>query len=172
MAVPLEVLWEAVSTTDGLQHWWLGAWFRMAEEGRDESPPFAIELEPDGVFQHHWRSTVKAFEPARFIEFANEPWLGGGMRIEVSGGSTESVFTFMVFGEQPAGPAGGWHGGIDALEMYLTDAEFELSAPLDASGDPPPDSYLRRLIDFYATYLPERYAWQELVTDRAGKSED
>ncbi len=73
------------------------------------------------------------------------------------------MFSFLVLGEQPSGPAGGWHGMIDALEMYTTGKKFELGAPLDAQGRPPAGSYLDDLMKFYVGYMSDHSRWLELM---------
>ena len=105
LEAPVAEVWQAVSTTDGLSRWWLGG-----------APHYTIDLKEGGVFQHHWRSTVSDFKKYEYIDFENESWIGGGMRFELKPEGDATVFSFLVLGEQPSGPAGGWHGGIDALE--------------------------------------------------------
>jgi uncharacterized protein YndB with AHSA1/START domain len=47
---PIERVWEAVSTKEGLSKWWM------------RGSPNEIDLRAGGVFQHHWKSTVTEFK--------------------------------------------------------------------------------------------------------------
>ncbi len=157
LSAPVEDVWKAVSTSPGVQQWWLGG-----------SPHYNLDLRKGGVFQHHWRSTVTDFEDGEYIDFANEPWIGGGMRIEVRADGDGTVFTFLVQGNQPAGPAAGWHGMIDKLEMYTTGKEFDFSQPPDESGGYAPGSYLDQLMQFYIGYMEDNARWVAYMKSNPG----
>lgn len=93
------------------------------------------------------------------------------MRLELRRDGDATVFAFLVYGDQPPGPAGGWHAGIDALEMYTTGKQFDLGAPLDEKGRPPAGSYLQQLMSFYVGYLADHASWATHMRSRAGPRE-
>ncbi len=168
--VPVERVWEAVSTKEGLSKWWMAG------------SPNDIDLRPGGVFQHHWRSTVTDLKECEYIDFESEPGFGH-MRFELKADGDGTVFSFLDIMKEEnsrpdpgsyAGPAGGWHSMIDALEMHLTGKKFELGAARDAAGRPRPGSYEDELIKFYAGYLSDYFIWLELMKAKreAGKQAD
>ena len=48
LSIPIEDVWTAISTKEGLDKWWLT---RSVE----------IDLRPGGLFRHHWTNTVRDF---------------------------------------------------------------------------------------------------------------
>ena len=149
--VPVERVWEAVSTKEGLSNWWMAG------------SPNEIDLRPGGLFQHHWKSTVTDFKEHEYIDLESEPGFGR-MRFELRADGDGTMFSFFDIMKEkdvrpaPAfysGPAGGYHAMIDALEMHLTGKKFEVGAARDARGRPPPGSYEDDLIKFYQEYLKE-----------------
>ena len=156
---PVERVWEAVSTKEGLSKWWI---VNKVE----------IDLRPGGLFKHHWENTVDDFKKNEYIDFGEKSVGFGGMRFELKADGAGTVFSFIDFWEgnatppaqidpagatQPggpgtpwAGPAGGWHAMIDALETHLTDKQFQ-------------HSYEDDLIPFYADYLTDHFRWLELM---------
>jgi len=52
--VPVAQVWEAVSTKQGLEEWWMG---RSVE----------IDLRPGGAFSHHWESTGDEHETCKIL---------------------------------------------------------------------------------------------------------
>ena len=49
LSAPVATVWDAVSTKEGLNHWFL--------------PTTTIELRPGGTFSHHWESRITAARP-------------------------------------------------------------------------------------------------------------
>ena len=146
--VPVEQVWEAISTKDGLDKWWI--------------TPVEIDLRVGGLFSHHWENTILDLKECEFIDF-------GGMRFEIKAVAATTVFSLLdVWQEdavppgselsgrdavdtvQPGGPgtpwsgvAGGWHCAIDDLETHLTGKAFEHSFEDRAR--------------FYADYLTDHF---------------
>lgn len=94
------------------------------------------------------------------------------MRFELKADGGGTVFSFLdIMKEQDtrpdpefyAGPAGGWHAMIDALEMDLTGKKFEVGADRDALGRPPSGSYEDDLIKFYRSYPADYFRWLDLM---------
>jgi uncharacterized protein YndB with AHSA1/START domain len=163
LPVPVEQVWTAVSSVEGLRAWWFK---RPAGE-----PPKVKEfdLRPGGAFRHHWDNVILDFKEHQFIHF-------DGMRFELRqrDGSTEFVFldtweatavppTPGLGSEQPGGPgtpwsgvAAGWHGTVDALEAALT-------------GEPREDLFEVRC-RHYAQYLSDYFRWLEIVQQGFGAS--
>jgi uncharacterized protein YndB with AHSA1/START domain len=150
--VPVAQVWEAVSTKQGLDQWWMC--------------PVEIDLRPGGAFSHWWENTISDLKEQEYIHFADDPFGSGGMRFELKPDGAGTVFVFLdTWAEdavpedsvlpaeadaidtlQPGGPgtpwsgvAGGWHGSIDALETYLTNNTI--------------DHPYEDLCTFYADYL-------------------
>ena len=76
----LDDVWLAVSTSEGLQKWWLSANYRRIAANLGGVPRYSIDLSEGGIFLHHWRSTVADFKEHEYIEFENVASIGGGMR--------------------------------------------------------------------------------------------
>ncbi|MEM6252561.1 MAG: SRPBCC domain-containing protein [Cyanobacteria bacterium P01_D01_bin.156] len=134
---PIGQVWQAVSTKEGLEKWWI-------------VPPRVFNLRIDGLFSHHWDNTITSYEPLRYIAL-NEPrgsYRGtGGMRFELEAkGDNETTFMFLdtfgptvlaseaingmptKFEQQSGGPGtiwssvtAGWHGTVDKLERLFDD---------------------------------------------------
>ncbi len=147
---PVERVWEAISTSEGLSHWWM------------TGSPNEIDLRPGGTFRHHWRSTITSFKEREYIDLESEPGFGH-QRFELEADGAGALFSFRELMKEPAqvdtafyaGPAAGYHAMIDALEMHLTGKKFDVGAERDARGRPPPGSYEDDLIKFYRVYLVE-----------------
>jgi len=157
---PIERVWEAVSTKDGLSKWFLVS-------------TIEIDLRPGGVFSHHWESRINDFKEREYIDIGDETFVGVGMRFELKADGEGTVFSFLdnwadgavpdstvdaepFSSAQPGGPgtpwsgvAAGWHGTIDALEAHLTGKKFEHS--------------MEDLTRFYADYLADYFRWLELM---------
>jgi uncharacterized protein YndB with AHSA1/START domain len=120
--VPLEDVWHAVSTKEGLDRWWLT---------RDVE----IDLRPGGLFKHHWTNTVRDFRTNEFIDFVGVPddadQRDNLMRFELQADGSGTVFAFFdAFQAHPLPlslpwTASGWHCTIDALETALTGRTIE-----------------------------------------------
>lgn len=161
---PLAEVWSAVSTREGLARWWL-------------VPPKAFELREGGVFDHHWRNTIRGFRTGEHIDFSQNTGAyasTGGMRFELAAAADGStVFKFLdtwgpamspprsgeAAAEQPGGPgtpwagvAAGWHRMLDGLEGLF-------------DPDAPTHSY-DALIAFYAPYLRDLYRLRDMVQRR------
>jgi uncharacterized protein YndB with AHSA1/START domain len=147
--VPVERVWEAISTQEGLRQWWM------------PGAPNEIDLRVGGEFRHHWKSTIVGLSEGEYIDLESEPGFGR-QRFEVAADGDGAIFTFREPIEDPArldlefyaGPAAGYHCMIDGLEMQLTGKQFELGAERDAQGRPVAGSYEADLIEFYREYLP------------------
>ena len=128
--VPLHSVWEAVSTKDGLDRWWLT---------RDAT----LDLRPGGRFEHHWTNTVRDVEPLRSITFEGVPGDAASpenvMRFGLLPDGEGTVFTFFDAFQGHPHPlslpwtCAGWHGTIDALETCLTGIEVSVDFGLGAS---------------------------------------
>ncbi len=147
--VPVQQVWAAVSSVEGLRSWWL-------------EPLKEFDLRPGGAFRHHWDNVIVDFRENRFIEFDGMRW-----ELRESEGSTEFVLidtwketavppTQGRGSEQPGGPgtpwagvAACWHGTVDALEAALT-------------GTPRDDLFEIRC-RYYAGSLEDYYRWLEIV---------
>ncbi len=120
LEVPLDVVWSAVSTKEGLETWW------PVRSGIE------IDLKPGGVLRHHWKSTISDLSDKSFIAFQE-------FRFDLREDGTGTLFSFTSKGkgldaETPGGWNGaavGWHGTVDGLETALTSRRFE--ARFDAS---------------------------------------
>lgn len=144
LGAPIERVWAAVSTTEGLRKWWIG---NRAE----------IDLQPGGVFRHHWRSTITDLRKYEYIDFESEPGFGG-MRFELKADGDGTEFSFIdVMKDENArpkpGPAAGWHNMIDALETYLSGETVEDSMMRGLQGLPTPQ--MENLVKFYTGYLAD-----------------
>ena len=146
--VPVERVWEAMSTQDGLRQWWM------------PGAPNEIDLRVGGEFRHHWKSTIVGLSEHEYIDLESEPGFGR-QRFEVAPDGDGAIFTFRepvdatkLDIEFYAGPAAGYHCMIDGLEMALTGKQFELGAERDAQGRPAAGTYEADLIEFYREYLP------------------
>ena len=146
LAVPVEPVWEAISTKEGLSHWWM------------QGSPNEIDLRIGGLLQHHWKSTITDFKENEYIALESETGFGF-QRFQLSSDGDGTVFAFRELMTSPpnpalyAAPAGGYHAMIDALEMHLTGKKFELGAKRDAMGRPPEGSYEDDLVKFYKEHL-------------------
>jgi uncharacterized protein YndB with AHSA1/START domain len=119
---PIEDVWHAVSTKEGLDQWWLT---------RDVE----IDLRPGGIFKHHWTNTVVDFETSAFIDFGAPPDASGRehqlMRFALSRDGEGTVFSFFdsFAGHQlpltVPWTAAGWHQGLNTLETALTGRAIE-----------------------------------------------
>lgn len=160
---PIERVWEAVSTSDGLSKWFL-----VGQGQRRE-----IDLRPGGIFKHHWESVVLDFKEREYIDFGDESFVGVGMRFELKPDGDGTVFAFMDnwrddfvagpapegkpwevaqpggAGTPPSGVCAGWHFCIDSLETSLTGKTFTRS--------------WEDRCKFYAAYLADCFRWLELM---------
>jgi uncharacterized protein YndB with AHSA1/START domain len=115
--VPIDDVWNAISTKDGLDQWWLT---RSVE----------IELRPGGIFKHHWTNSIRDFKTNEFIDFIGQPddasQSDNLMRFELKVDGEATVFSFFDGFQAHLRPlslpwtASGWHGTVDALETALT----------------------------------------------------
>jgi uncharacterized protein YndB with AHSA1/START domain len=115
--VPVKAVWEAISTKEGLDKWWL---IRSVE----------IDLRPGGLFRHHWTNTIRDFKVNEFIDFVGVPGDDSGldnlMRFELKPDGDGTVFTLLDGFNGYTNPLGlpwtasGWHGTVDALERAVT----------------------------------------------------
>jgi uncharacterized protein YndB with AHSA1/START domain len=159
--IPVTQVWQAVSTKQGLDKWWIR--------------PVEIDLRPGGIFAHHWEDTIVDLKENEYIDFRHA--FGGILRFELKADGEGTVFSFLdTWAEdavpektilpdeadevdiyQPGGPgtpwsgvAGGWHGSIDHLETYLTGKVLNHS--------------YEHLCRFYAGYLADHFRWRELTS--------
>ena len=162
VSAPVDRVWEAISTKDGLAGWW-------------GMPVHVLELRVGGAFNHHWNNTVTAFKEGEYIDFA-EPkgsYAGtGGLRFEIASDGAATMFTLLgtwhegstfedggPLAHQPGGPgtpwigvAAGWHSGANSLRRL-----FDSNAPAH--------SY-EHLCRFYAGHLGDLYRWRDMVQRR------
>ena len=163
--LPASQVWEAVSTKQGLDAWWIS--------------PVEIDLRPSGAFSHHWGNTITDLKEFEYIDFCGDPSRSGGMRFELKADGEGTVFSFLcnwaadsvpkasllpeetdgIDTRQPGGPgtpwsgvAGGWHASIDDLETHLTGRTFHHS--------------YEDLCRFYTEYLADHFAWLDLMTEK------
>jgi len=165
---PVARVWEAVSTKQGLDAWWLC--------------PVEIDLRPGGKFSHHWEDTIADLKEPEFIDFGRDPSGGAFMRFELRAEGGGTIFSFIdTWGKdavvvpensqlpasagaidtvQPGGPgtpwsgvAGGWHNTIDHLEAYISGKDIDRS-----------NADWAERCRFYAVYLAEHFRWLELVS--------
>jgi|TARA_B100000315_G_scaffold189448_1_gene179282 uncharacterized protein YndB with AHSA1/START domain len=138
--VPVEDVWAAISTEEGLDKWWLT---RSVE----------IDLRPGGLFRHHWTNTIREFKTNEYIDFMGVPedksltdYL---MRFELKPDGEGTVFSFLDTFNGAKSPlslpwtASGWHGTVDALETALTGRSFNNDFGLGG------EFYWRYLRDFH-----------------------
>ena len=157
LEAPLETVWVAVSTSEGLRKWWMAP------------SKITMDLRPGGVFRHHWESDIIEVEDQALISFAE-------MRFELRADGDGTLFAFVArwphegkppasmieresedYGidtKQPGGPGtpwsgtcAGWHGSIDALETAVT-------------GRPSAYSW-EEGCRFYEGYLSDVFRWAE-----------
>ncbi|MEM9807605.1 MAG: SRPBCC domain-containing protein [Cyanobacteria bacterium P01_D01_bin.56] len=165
LQAPIEQVWEAVSTKEGLTKWWV-------------VPPSVFNLRVGGLFSHHWDNVITGYEALGYIDLdePNSAYRGtGGMRFELFAKSdNETTFMFLdtfgpdvlaaeavngmptKFDQQPAGPgtvwpgvAAGWHGMVDQLERLFSD-----DAPLHTDEE---------LCNFYLSYLEDQFRLLNMV---------
>lgn len=149
--VPIEEVWHAVSTKQGLDQWWIT---------RDVE----IDLRPGGLFKHHWTNTVVDFEANTFIDFGAPPDDPGRehqlMRFALAPDGEGTVFSFFdsFAGHQlpltVAWTAAGWHGGMNTLETVLTGRAIE-QHDFGLAGE------------FYWRYLREQHQLSARVSELA-----
>lgn len=165
LAGPIDEVWQAVSTLEGLKKWWLAGTVKK------------FELQEGGVFDHHWTNMIQGYREFEYIDLreARGSYAGtGGMRFElarVDDGTT--LFMFLdTWGpdvvaeageggqrEQPGGPgtpwpgvAAGWHSMIDGLEKVISGASQSYS--------------YEDLCTFYLGYLRDMHRWRDMVARR------
>tara|TARA_B100000315_G_scaffold246707_1_gene274344 strand:- start:874 stop:1635 length:762 start_codon:yes stop_codon:yes gene_type:complete len=160
LGVPTERVWEAVSTKEGLENWWIVT-------------TVETDLRPGGIFNHHWKDIINNYKENEYIDFASLIFKGAGMRFELKPNRDGTVFSFLDNWRedatpeqtadvepwclvQPGGPGtpwsgvvGGWHDMIDALESYLTDKTFDYTYD--------------DLCKFYVDYLTDYFRWLDLM---------
>jgi uncharacterized protein YndB with AHSA1/START domain len=117
LSIPVEDVWTAISTKEGLDRWWLT---RSVE----------IDLRPGGLFRHHWTNTVRDLKTNEFIDFIGVPGDESApdylMRFETKPDGEGTLFSFLDTFNGAQNPlslpwtASGWHGTVDALETALT----------------------------------------------------
>ena len=85
---PIEDVWQAVSTLDGLKKWWILP-----------GTATAFDLHRGGRFSHHWENTITDFKEFEFIDFAENTgaYQGtGGARFELTPiDETATMFMFL-----------------------------------------------------------------------------
>lgn len=165
LEVPVAQVWEAVSTKQGLDEWWI--------------TPVEIDLRLGGAFSHHWENTITGLKNNEYIDFGDVSGNPGGERFELKVDGSGTIFSLLdtaVWPEdlvpgksqlpaaangidkvQPGGPgtpwsgiAGGWHHSVDKLEAHLTGNALNHS--------------WEDLCRFYAGYLADHFRWLELMT--------
>ncbi|MAF13183.1 hypothetical protein CMK11_22240 [Candidatus Poribacteria bacterium] len=171
--VPLEEVWHAVSTEEGLKKWWL------PKERDGGGLQFALDLRKGGAFRHSWESTILDVREHALIDLKE-------FRIELQRDGDGTLLTFFVFtmnGDEwrafwrvPYTPlyyaqfggfdpwtARGWHDALDLLETSLTGREFDHTLGPEWEGRP------GQLIHFYLTYLRELHRQKALSSRPALK---
>jgi uncharacterized protein YndB with AHSA1/START domain len=147
--VPVERAWEAISTRDGLNQWWLT---------RDVE----LDLRPGGLFKHHWINRVADFKPCEYIVFVEDPGKSGlkfYMRFDLEPDGEGTIFHFYDAFLGVDNPltlpwtSSGWHGTVDALETALTGRK--ISNDFGLGGE------------FYWKYLRNYHRYSILATDLA-----
>ena len=158
---PIEVVWQTVSTKEGLEKWWL-------------VPPKEFELRPGGAFKHHWDNTISDFSKHEYIDFVENTGayaLTGGMRFELKADGQSTMFMFLDtwaeshkipdsgdenLVEQPGGPgtpwpgvAAGWHAMVDKLASVINNRDYSHT--------------YEDLCAFYLGYLRDLYRWNAMV---------
>ena len=160
LPAPIDAVWQAVSTLDGLEAWWI-------------VPPTVFEKRPGGRFVHHWENVVADFREQEFIDFKENSAdyaTTGGMRFELKQDGDATMFMFLdTWGKdmpaadgpgnmvvQPgglgthwSGVAAGWHAMVDKLEAVLDGRVF--------------DHTYDDLADFYMGYLHDSFRWKAMV---------
>lgn len=160
LCTPIEVVWDTVSTIEGLKKWWI-------------VPPAKFELRQGGAFHHHWSNTITDYKHHEYIDFAENTGdyaSTGGMRFELRKVDDDTtLFMFLdTWGpgmgpqdskpasEQPGGPgtpwpgvAAGWHAMVDRLEHAVTGQKPEHSD--------------EELTGLYRGYLRDLYRWRAMV---------
>lgn len=145
--VPVEDVWTAISTKEGLDQWFL-------------TGSVEIDLRPGGIFNHHWTNTIENFETNKFIDFAmttaDEPTRSFlQMRFELRPDGSGTVFSFLDTFNGARHPlslpwtASGWHGMIDGLEHVLTGRD--VSSDFGLGGE------------FYWRYLRDYHRFTDIV---------
>lgn len=119
---PVEDVWAAVSTKEGLDRWFLT---RSVE----------LDLRPGGLFRHHWTNTVRDFRTNEFIDFAGVPddsqRRDNLMRFELTPDGEGTVFSFFDSYNGASNPlslpwnASGWHAMVAGLETALTGRDIQ-----------------------------------------------
>jgi uncharacterized protein YndB with AHSA1/START domain len=119
--VPVEDVWAAISTKEGLEKWFLT---RSVE----------IDLRPGGLFRHHWTNTVLDYRVNEYIDFIGSPDdksdADNLMRFELKPDGDGTVFSLLDAFNRARYPlsqpwtASGWHGTVDSLEAALTGREI------------------------------------------------
>ncbi len=79
--VPVTKVWEAVSTKQGLDEWWI--------------TPVDIDLRLGGSFSHHWENTITGLKEHEYIDFGDEAGNSGGVRFELKINGDGTVFSFL-----------------------------------------------------------------------------
>lgn len=59
LRAPIELVWEAISTKEDLEKWWV-------------APPRVFDLKVGGLFNHHWDNTITSYKKLRYIDL-DEP---------------------------------------------------------------------------------------------------
>jgi len=168
LEAPLDKVWRAVATEEGLSKWWL------PKEREGGGLEFAIDLTQGGAFRHSWESTILELEDRALIDFKE-------FRIELARDGDSTLLTFFVFTmngdewrafwraaytplyyEQFGGfdpwTASGWHDALDLLEHSLTGRKFDHAMEPEWSAQP------GQLIHFYLTYLRRLHSQRRLST--------
>lgn len=150
--VPIERVWEAISTREGLNQWWLT---------RDVE----IELRAGGLFKHHWNNRIADFKPCEFIVFVEDPGKSGQnmyMRFDLEADGEDTIFHFYDAFHAVDNPltipwtSSGWHGTVDALETSLTGRKIENDFGLGG--------------EFYWKYLRNFHQYSVVIRDLAPAS--
>lgn len=134
LAVDARKLWQAISTREGLGHWFMPTAYEVEEGG-----PFS--------FEGGWDGTITRIEPPHLIEFTPADDPDGYLRFEIveesdgvclfrltdrMGGQAIDAEKFFVdapehqkyqpggAGTHWSGVVAGYHGFVDALESFMT----------------------------------------------------
>jgi len=132
---PVERLFDAVATPDGVRGWWT----RLVSGSSDRGA--ALRLDFEGMDEHIDLRVVRSRRPTevewRIIEHTSlEEWAGTRIRFEVSGGDAASTLVFEHVGLSPKLECydqceAGWGHFLDSLVAF---AERGQGMPFRASG--------------------------------------
>lgn len=130
LAARPEIVFDAVSTAEGIAHWWgpdagpvlvsevdlrvggrFRVRFRMLDDSEHESTGEFLAIDRPTRLSMSWRWLGNESEGESRVDIALHPIEGG----------TELVFMHTLLPDEPTaeGHRGGWNGALDKLERYL-----------------------------------------------------